>query len=263
MSTPADIAVYGGAAGGGKTWALLAEPLRHVGLGEFRAVIFRRNAVQVRIPGGLWDEAMKMYPALGGVPLNQTLEWRFPSGARIKFAHLEHDDTALNWQGAQAELICFDELTHFTEKQFFYLLSRNRGLSGVKPYVRATCNPDADSWVARFIAWWIDRDTGRPITGRDGRLRWMLRRGDKLVWFDRHDNAQKIDGHHKSVTFIGSSLYDNRILMEADPGYLANLKALPQVERERLLGGNWKIRPAAGLFSARAGAGWWRPLRPG
>ena len=254
LSTPADIAVYGGAAGGGKTWALLAEPLRHVGRPGFRAVIFRRNAVQVRIPGGLWDEAMKMYPALGGAPLNQTLEWRFPSGARIKFAHLEHDDTALNWQGAQAALICFDELTHFTEKQFFYLLSRNRGLCGVRPYVRATCNPDADSWVARFIAWWIDRDSGRPLAGRAGRLRWMIRRGDRLIWSAAPDDLEKKfeDCAPKSVTFVGSSLFDNRILMEADPGYLANLKALPQVDRERLLGGNWKIRPAAGLFFRRA-----------
>ncbi|MDR2946783.1 MAG: phage terminase large subunit [Candidatus Adiutrix sp.] len=250
LSSPADIALYGGAAGGGKTWALLAEPLRHVASGEFRAVIFRRNAVQVRIPGGLWDEAAKMYPALGGVPQNQNLEWRFPSGARIKFAHLEHDDTALNWQGSQAPLICFDELTHFTEKQFFYLLSRNRGLCGVKPYVRATCNPDADSWVARFIAWWIDRDSGRPAPGRSGQLRWMSRRDDRLLWADQPEDLEKQfqDSRPKSITFIASSLFDNRILMEADPGYLANLKALPRVERERLLDGNWKIRPAAGLF---------------
>ena len=250
LASPADIAVYGGAAGGGKTWALLAEPLRHVGLAGFRAVIFRRNAVQVRNPGGLWDEAAKMYPALGGSPLNQTLEWRFPSGARIKFAHLEHDDTALNWQGAQAALICFDELTHFSEKQFFYLLSRNRSLCGVRPYVRATCNPDADSWVARFIAWWLDESTGQPRSERAGRLRWMLRRGDKLTWSDRPG------GHHKSVSFVGSTLFDNRILMAADPGYLANLEALPRVERERLLSGNWKIRPAAGLFFRRS----WCPV---
>lgn len=255
LSASADIAVYGGAAGGGKTWALLAEPLRHVDRAGFRAVIFRRNAVQVRIPGGLWDEATKMYPALGGAPLNQTLEWRFPSGARIKFAHLEHDDTALNWQGAQAALICFDELTHFTEKQFFYLLSRNRSLCGVRPYVRATCNPDADSWVARFISWWINRDTGRPLNERSGRPRWMMRRGDRLIWTDSPDDPRFSEGRLKSVTFIGSTLRDNRILMEADPGYLANLEALPLVERERLLSGNWKIRPAAGLFFRKSWCG--------
>lgn len=254
LTSPADIAIYGGAAGGGKTWALLLEGARHVDKPEFSAVIFRRHAVQVRNPGGLWDESMKIYPGLGGTPVRQPLEWRFPSGAKIKFAHLERDNTVLTWQGAQVPLLCFDELTHFTRAQFFYMLSRNRSVCGVKPYVRATCNPDADSWVASFISWWIDPETGLPLPERSGVIRWMCRTGDVIDWADTPEALRVRHGGEsepKSVTFVASSLFDNGILMRADPGYLANLKALPAVERERLLGGNWKVRPAAGLLFRR------------
>lgn len=254
MSSPADIAIYGGAAGGGKTWALEFEPVRHVGRPGFNAVIFRKNATQVRQPGGLWDASMRIYPALGAKPLQQPLEWVFPSGAKVKFAHLEHESTVLDWQGSELPLLCFDELCHFSESQFFYMLSRNRSLCGIRPYVRATCNPDADSWVADFISWWIDQDSGLAILERSGRLRWMIRLNDKIIWADSKEELEAEYGQDclpKSVTFIASSLADNKILMEADPGYLANLKALPRVERERLLGGNWKIRPAAGLYFRR------------
>ncbi|WP_325053334.1 terminase large subunit domain-containing protein [Sinorhizobium meliloti] len=68
-------------------------------------------------------------------------------------------------------LICFDELTHFSASSSRYMVSRNRSMSGVGPYTRATCNPDADSWVAELISWWIDQDTGLPIPERAGVLR--------------------------------------------------------------------------------------------
>src|SRR4029077_9839556 len=80
-----------------------------------------------------------------------------------QFSHLQLATSVYDWQGAQITLICFDELAHFTAHQFFYLLSRNRSTCGIKPYIRATCNPDADSWVAEFLAWWIDPETGFPI----------------------------------------------------------------------------------------------------
>jgi len=255
LSTSADIAIYGGAAGGGKTWGLEFEPLRHIGNPGFNAVIFRRNAIQVLSPGGLWDESLKLYPGLGGQPKEYRMEWIFPSGARVKFAHLDREVSVLDWQGSQITFIAFDELTHFTRGQFFYMLSRNRGLCGIKPYVRATCNPDSDSWVAEFISWWIDQETGLATPERSGEIRWMVSLNDKVIWADTAEELVKTYGHEcqpKSVTFIASSLYDNKILMEADPGYLANLKALPRVDRERLLGGNWKIRPAAGLYFQRS-----------
>ncbi len=114
LASPADIAIYGGAAGGGKTWALLMEPLRHLANPGFGAVIFRRTTVQVRNEGGLWDESERLYPQLGARGFRSSLEWRFPTGASVRFAHLEHDKTVYDWQGAQVPLIGFDELTHFS-----------------------------------------------------------------------------------------------------------------------------------------------------
>lgn len=152
---------------------------------------------------------------------------------------------------------CFDELTHFSEKQFFYMLSRNRSTCGVKPYVRATCNPDADSWVAKFIAWWIDPETGYPIKERSGVKRYFTRVDDTVIWGDTAEECAEKSGVDislcKSVTFIASSIHDNKALLAADPSYLASLNALSLVERERLLNGNWKIKPAAGLYFPRNG----------
>lgn len=253
LASAADIAIYGGAAGGGKTWALLMEPVRHINNPNFGAVFFRRTTVQIRNEGGLWDESQKVYPLLSGAPREHILDWKFPSGATVTFTHLEHDKTRLNWQGAQIPLICFDELTHFSPSQFWYMVSRNRSTCGVRPYIRATCNPDVDSWVADFIAWWIDPDTGLAIMERAGVLRWFVRINDRLIWADSRDElAGHLDSNGepippKSVTFIPAKLTDNLALMAADPGYLANLMALPTVERERLLGGNWKIKNTQAL----------------
>lgn len=262
LSSSADIAIYGGAAGGGKTWALLMEPLRHVHNSGFGAVTFRRSTVQIRNEGGLWDESAVLYPQMGADPKEHVLSWSFPSGASCSFAHLEHDKTRFNWQGSQIPLINFDELTHFTPTQFWYMVSRNRSMCGVRPYIRATCNPDADSWVADLIAWWIDQDTGQAIPERAGLLRWFVRVGEDLKWANDpadlqqytmlNENGDQVPIPAKSLTFIPAKLTDNKALMAADPGYMASLLALPMVERERLLGGNWKIRPAAGLYFQRS-----------
>src|SRR4051812_4845056 len=190
LASRADIAIYGGAAGGGKSWALLLEPLRHVGVADFGAVFFRRSTVQIRNEGGLWDESAKLYPHVGARAREQALEWRFPSGASVSFGHLEHERNVYDWQGSQISLIGFDELTHFSARQFFYMLSRNRSMCGVRPYVRATCNPDADSWVAKLIGWWIDQETGLPIPERSGVLRWFARVGEELVWADRPEEIE-------------------------------------------------------------------------
>lgn len=261
LSTPADICIYGGAAGGGKTFALLLEPVRHIQNSKFGAVLLRKNITQITAEGGLWDESFEVYAYIRGArPVRSPkLQWRFPSGARVSFMHIERDEELYKWQGTQIALLEFDELTHFSEKTFFYLFSRCRTGCGIAPYVRATCNPDADSWVAKFIEWWIDPETGYPIPERSGVLRYMLRREESIVWggspgelWERFGlQSEEERSEVKSVTFIASSLQDNQILLKNDPSYLANLKALPLVERERLLHGNWKIKPAAGLFFKR------------
>lgn len=260
LATNADIALYGGAAGGGKTYALLLEPLRYMSVKGYRAVIFRSSYMQISASGGLWDESAAMYSGITGArpAKSPKRHWRFSDNAVLYFDYLGRDDDVYKWQGSQITFIGFDELTHFSEKQFFYMLSRNRSTCGVKPYIRATCNPDADSWVARFIEWWINQDTGYPIPERSGAIRYMARINDEIIWGNsiRELSEQGIDiSYIKSVTFISSTLQDNKILMEKDPSYIANLKALPTIERERLLYGNWKIKAAAGLFFKRTQIG--------
>lgn len=264
LASSADICIYGGAAGGGKTFGLLLEPLRYIGNSDFNAVIFRKNYTQITSPGGLWDSSKMIYSHMKDSYSLKTprLHWNFKSGATVNFAHLERNEDCEGWQGSQIAFIGFDELTHFSEWQFFYMLSRNRTTSGIKPYIRATCNPDADSWVATFIEWWIDQKTGYPIKSRSGVVRWMIRINDVIHWVNSKEEAvqlavendigrEEAETMPKSVTFIASTLQDNKILMKNDPGYLANLQALPLVDRERLLKGNWKIKAAAGLMFKR------------
>jgi len=264
LRSGADICIYGGAAGGGKTAGLILEPLRHVGrVANFTAVFFRRTMPQITNPGALWDESSKFYPRLGGTPHLRLREWRWPRGGKIKFSHLQFETTVYEWQGAQITLICFDELTHFSAHQFFYMVSRNRSTCGVRPYIRATCNPDADSWVADFLSWWIDPESGYPIPERAGVLRYFIRIGEKIVWADRAEEltedlqqGQKLPPgidppRPMSVTFIPAWVFDNPALLQVNPEYPARLLSLRPVERERLLNGNWKIRPAAGLYFKR------------
>lgn len=250
LACAADIAVFGGSAGCGKTWGLLAEPVRHVANRDFTAVIFRKHSTQVRNPGGLWDGSMRIYPLAGGGPRETALEWSFPSGCVIKFSHLEHETTKLEWQGSEIAFIGFDELTHFSEATFWYMLSRNRSTCGVRPYVRATCNAEADSWVADLVAWWINQKTGYPIPERSGVVRWFIRLDNRLIWADDPSELRDISpgSRPKSFTFIPGTLDDNPILERLDPEYRGNLMALPLVEREQLLGGNWKIRRVAGMY---------------
>jgi len=192
LRTAADICIYGGAAGGGKTVGLILEPLRHVGrIANFTAVFFRRTTPQITNPGALWDESLNFYRWVGGTPHVGVHEWRWPRAGKIKFSHLQLESTIYDWQGAQITLICFDELTQFTAHQFFYMVSRNRSTCGVRPYIRATCNPDADSWVAEFLAWWIDQETGLPIPERAGVLRYYIRVSGKIVWADRAEDLMQ------------------------------------------------------------------------
>jgi predicted phage terminase large subunit-like protein len=251
LRSSADIAIYGGAAGGGKTYALLLEPLRHMENPQFSGVIFRREAVQIMNEGGLFDTSFPIYSALDGQPrLSPQVEWKFSSGATIRFSHLHNAHDVNDWQGAQIPFIGYDELTHFSEEQFWYMLSRNRSMCGVKPYIRATCNPDADSWVANFISWYIDPDTGYPIKERSGVIRYFIRYNNNFEWASTRQELQlKYPGSlPKSFTFIPATLEDNVILTERDPGYKANLAMLNRVERERLLMGNWKIKPQVGSY---------------
>lgn len=257
LASSADIVIGGGAAGVGKTFTLLLEPLRHKDVKGFGTVIFRRTSPQIKAEGALWDTSMNIYSTVkGAVPRESSYEWFFDEKAKLKFAHLEYEKNIYDWQGSQIPCLAFDELTHFTKKMFFYLLTRNRSVCGVAPYARATCNPDPDSWVAEFISWWIDQETGYPIKERNGVIRYLVVDGENYIWGDSKDEVIEKSAHIfdpiriktdidlkefvKSVTFISGDIYENKELLTVNPAYLGNLLSQDKDTQASLLHGNWK-----------------------
>lgn len=262
LTNPADIIFSGAAAGVGKTFGLLLDFARHTPVPKWGGVIFRRTSPQIRSEGGLWDTSRDLFTKIkGAVPKESSLEWSFKSGAGLKFSHLEYEKNIYDWQGSQIPFIGFDELTHFTKRMFFYLLSRNRSTCGIRPVVRATLNPDPEFWGIELISWYIDWDTGIAIPERDGVVRWFVRDGDTYVWGDSFQEVYEkskylIDPQIesskgklqprdfvKSFSFISGSIYDNEALLTVNPEYLANLLAQDEDDRNRLLYSNWKSIP--------------------
>ena len=283
LACGADIVIYGGAAGGGKTSAIFLAVIQYAHIPSFGAEVFRRTTADIEKTGGLWDESLETFPLLRAKPNENKHRWTFPSGATCTFSHMEHPQTRFNWRGAQIPLLAFDQVESFTEAQFWYLTSRLRDPSGrVRPWALATCNPVPDDdetggWLRKLIDWWIDADTGLAIERRSGVARWMIREEDDgFEWHaDRASALQSVrisryrerliaagrapaaaDAEAtllpKSLVFIESKLEDNRILEQLSPGYRATLEGLPRVERERVLGRNWNVKPAAGLRFDRA-----------
>lgn len=200
---------------------------------------------------------MEIFPAINGVPRAHELDWNFPKWSRVKFWHLEHEKDVLDHQGAEYPLILFDELTHFTKKQFLYLLSRNRSTSWVRPYVRATCNPDPFSWVLDLVRWWIDENTGLPIPEREGKLKYFAVDNENFIFWDTQEEVIEQAPHIfnplkdrgvvlkdiiKTLTFISGSIYQNKKLLDKDPSYLGNLLAQSESDRLSLLDGSWLLR---------------------
>lgn len=249
----ADIAVYGGSVGGGKSFGVLLEAAKWVNLPGYEAVIFRRNAVDLTGSGSIWTEAKRLYRQLGGnVREKPYLDVTWPNDSMIQFAHLHLEDDVFSWQGRQLAFAAFDEGTHFTATQIWYIWTRLRTMCGIKPYMRITVNPDPDSFIAELISWWIGED-GYPIPERDGVIRWFCRIGDAFKWFDSETECQQFltsigdeDATPISFTFIRSTLEDNPALLAKNPGYRGQVAATDEVTRARLLGGNWKIRARSG-----------------
>ncbi len=157
-------ALYGGAAGGGKSDALIAEALRQVHIPHYRAIIFRKTFPECR---QLIDRSLAVYAAAYPKAKYNASQhvWVFPSGAKIYFGSMQHDSDKIKYQGQQYDFIGFDELTHFTWDEYSYLFSRNRPSGkGTRVYIRATTNPGGigHGWVKeRFITAADDADYGR------------------------------------------------------------------------------------------------------
>jgi len=223
MKRPEYEALYGGAAGGGKSDALLAEALRQVNIREYRAIIFRKTYPQL---SELIDRSRSIYkPAYPKARYNTTEHaWTFPSGAKIYFGSMQHTQDRINYQGKRYDFIAFDELTHFSWDEYSYMFSRNRPSCGqTRVYIRASTNPGGigHGWVKnRFVS------AAKPLTPIKSEYSVATPDG-KMINLER------------SRIFVPSTVFDNQILLQNDPMYLANLAAMPEQERNALLYGSW------------------------
>jgi len=209
--------LYGGAAGGGKSYAMLVDPLRYCHRPAHRALILRRSMPELR---ELIDKSRELYPrAFPGCKFREVEKiWNFPSGAKLEFGFLERDADVYRYQGQAYSWIGFDEITHLnTEFSWNYLASRLRTTdSEITPYMRCTANPGGVGahWVKkRYVS---PEEPNTSFTGQDG----LTRR------------------------FITARLEDNPYLAQ-DGRYEQMLKALPEVQRRQLLEGNWDVTEGA------------------
>ena len=211
-----DVVLYGGAAGGGKSYAMLVDALRYCMYHDYRALIIRRTSPMLK---ELISVSRHLYPkAFPGATFNKTENvWYFPSGATIQFGYLNSPEDLENYQGLPYAYIGFDEIQHQrTDEGFIYLMSRLRSANpNIKCYIRASANPGGAVWVKeRFI------DPAEPNT----------------TFF--------IDGI--SYRFIPANLSDNPYLDtpvgdEVMSPYRKMLMALPEVQRKQLLEGDWHV----------------------
>jgi len=217
LAAPETDVLYGGAAGGGKSYAMLVDPLRFAHRAAHRALVLRRSMPELR---ELIDKSRELYPkAFPGCKFREVEKiWTFPSGAKLEFGFLERDADVYRYQGQAYSWIGFDEITHLsTEFSWNYLASRLRTTdSEITPYMRCTANPGGAgaTWVKkRYVN---PSEPNESFTGNDG----LTRR------------------------FIPARLEDNPYLAK-DGRYEQMLKALPAVQRKQLLEGNWDITEGA------------------
>lgn len=193
--------MFGGAAGGGKSDAMLMAALMFVHRPGYSAIIFRKTFADLALPGAIMDRSKQWLTTSDARWNEQGKTWTFPSGATIAFGYLEHEGDQYRYQGAEFQTVCFDELTQFEETPYTYLFSRLRRLEGSGLPVRmlSATNPGGigHGWVSkRFI---------------------------------EEPNDRRV--------FIPSKLADNPHL-DADQ-YRASLMHLPELTRRQLLDGDW------------------------
>jgi predicted phage terminase large subunit-like protein len=207
--------LYGGAAGGGKSDALLMGALQYVDVHGYHAMLFRRTYPQLAQQGGLIERSQEWLSGTEAVYNRQEARWTWPWGASLQFAHLQYEADKYQHQGAELQYVGFDELTHFTESMYLYLLSRLRRpvdgpLSTVPLRARAATNPGGigHTWV---------------------KDRFVLHRNDQERWF------------------VPASWRDNPAL---DPSYGEQLDLLDPVERARLKEGDWDATGGGKVFQS-------------
>ena len=260
--------------GGGKSYCGLLRHLRWVHDKNYRGFIIRRNSTTLMKSGGLFDEAKQLYRAFEPKVQIKIKEMKFifPSGAEIAMSHLETDEDAEKLRGLQLSGIMIDEATQISEDHTLVALSRLRSKAKMVPNLFLTCNPSPDSFLRKWIDWWIipkgEENAGRANPERDGKVRWFLRQDSEMVWADTKEELINLYGNRDangvlfpegddnqlcrplSLQFISATIYDNPPLIKANPNYLAMLQGLKRVKKERDLWGNWDVREEA--------AGYWK-----
>jgi hypothetical protein len=228
--------LYGGAAGGGKSFGLLADPMRYFHNPNFNGLILRRTNDELREL--IW-KSQELYPKAfpGAKWAEKKSQWTLPSGAKLWLTYLEREDDVRRYQGLAFSYIAFDELTqHPTPFAWDYMRSRLRTTDPDLPiFMRATTNPGGagHGWVKRMF---ID-----PAPANQAFVATDLNSGDPLEYPEGHEKAGQ---PLFSRRFIPASLTDNPYLMEGGQ-YEANLLSLPENQRRQLLEGDWAVADGA------------------
>lgn len=227
--------------------SLLVEALRYIGHSGYSGILFRRTFPELKQARGLIERSRLLYPKYDGRYNEQMHMWRFSSGATITFAHIEHEDDKYDHQSAEYAYIGFDELTTFTETQYLYLFSRARNPFGIPTRVRAASNPGnvGHEWVRERWGPWIKREESTDTP----RLK-----PEEIRYFKRVDDVDiecsRDDPDALSRQFIPAKLHDNPALIVRDPTYEAKLKAMPLIDRQRLLNGDWDLLIQGNVFKS-------------
>ena len=228
--------LFGGAAGGGKTFSLISDPMRYFANPNFNGLILRRTNDELREI--VW-KTQELYPKAfkGARWAEKKSQWTFPSGAKLWLTYLERDQDVLRYQGQAFSYIAFDELTQYpTDFAWNYMRSRLRTTDPTLPiYMRATTNPGGigHGWVKRTF---ID-----PAPANTKFVAKDIETGEDLVYPDSHEKAGEPLFYRR---FIPAKLSDNPYLMEGGQ-YEANLLSLPEMQRRQLLEGDWSVADGA------------------
>jgi len=228
--------LYGGAAGGGKSYSLIADPVRYFSNPHARMLIVRRSTEELR---ELISVSKQLYPrAIPGIKfMERDKTWVAPNGSTLWMSYLDRDDDVMRYQGQAFNWIGFDELTQWpTPYAWNYMRSRLRATkaSGLPLYMRATSNPGGPGhqWVKKTF---IDPNTpNKAFWATD-------ENGETIRWPVGHSRENEPLFKRK---FIPATLFDNPYLSE-DGMYEANLLSLPEHQRRQLLEGDWDINEGA------------------
>lgn len=272
LNNRCDIVFYGGAAGSGKSHAILMDALQYIDDPDFFGVFFRATTNQLDL--SLWPEAKRMYRPFGATFREKDRIANFPSGAKLKFAYMELEKHADGHQGVQYSAIYWDEFTHFSSYQFNYLRSRMRSRARNKSFMKCSMNPDRDHFVYEWVKPYLyqqdvpeddgtqdfEKMKGCPNRDLTNKTRYFLFKGnDMLSWWTKEELFKEYpatkDREIMTYTFICGTIDDNPILDELEPAYRAQLENLPRVNRLRLRYGNWDVRPQGSGYFERSWCG--------